>query len=339
MKNTQDTRRSTNEGKLPLKLNVEGGTKKISRRDFLKGGAAAGAALLAWSSLGNPTKAFAQDLSGWPDRYGMLTDLTRCNGCRRCEEACNKANNLHKPEIPFEDKSVFEEKRGANEYTHETYTVVNRYADPKTGEPVYRKVQCNHCAEPSCVSACLVGALKKSPEGPVLYNENVCIGCRYCMTACPFHIPAFEYFDAGSPTIQKCFLCYNVRISEGKVPACATECPVEAITFGKRSELIKLARARINREPDRYVDHIYGEHEVGGTDWLYISGVPFAKLDFPSNLGTTPFPEFTREFLSAVPLALVILPALLGGFYLFSKRREEIAKAEAKNPEKEDNQS
>ncbi len=318
---------------------MEDGTKKISRRGFLKGSAAAGATLFAWSSLGNPMKVFAQDLSGWPDRYGMLTDLTRCIGCRICEEACNKANNLPPPEIPFEDKSVFEEKRRANAYTHETYTVVNRYANPKTGEPVYRKVQCNHCVEPACASACLVGALKKSPDGPVIYNEGLCIGCRYCMTACPFYIPAFEYFDAGSPAIQKCFMCYNVRISKGEVPACAVECPVEAITFGKRSELLKLARTRISRESGRYLDHIYGEYEAGGLDWLYISGVSFEELDFPCNLGTTPLPEFTREFLSVVPPVLVIWPALLGGFYLFSKRREEIAEAEAKNPEKEDNQS
>ncbi|MEE9399140.1 MAG: hypothetical protein V3V23_02630, partial [Dehalococcoidales bacterium] len=129
--------------------------------------------------LGNPTPTSAQELYGWPDRFGMLTDITRCFGCRRCEEACNKANNMPPPEIPFDDMSVFEEKRRTDA---QTYTVVNRYPDPETGEPVYSKVQCNHCAEPACVSACLVGALKKSPEGPVTYNENICIGCRYCMT-------------------------------------------------------------------------------------------------------------------------------------------------------------
>ena len=306
--------------------------KRISRRDFLKGTVTVGSSLLVWSLLGNPKNASAQDFSGWPDRVGMLTDITRCFGCRRCEEACNKANNLPAPGTSFDDKSVFEKERRTDA---KTYTVVNRYANPKTGEPVYRKVQCNHCAEPACVSACLVGALKKSPEGPITYNENVCIGCRYCMTACPFYIPAFEYFDAGSPAIQKCFMCYH-RISEGEIPACAIECPVEAITFGKRSELLKLARDRIRNKPDKYIDHIYGEHEVGGTDWLYISSVPFEELGFPCDLGTTPYPELTREFLSGVPLVLVAWPALLGGFYLFSKRREQIAKETSQ--EKEDNQ-
>ncbi len=111
---------------------------------------------------------------------------------------------------------------------------------------------------------------------------------------------------------------------------------MEAITSGKRSELIKLARDRIRSEPDRYIDHIYGEHEVGGTDWLYISGVPFEELDLPMDLGTVPLAESTKEFLSAVPLALVVLPALLGGFYAWTKRREQITGTEAENREKED---
>lgn len=295
----------------------------------------AGGSILAWSILNNPIKALANDLSGWPDRYGMLTDLTRCIGCRRCEDACNKANDLPPPEISFEDKSVFEEKRRPDV---NSYTVVNRYAAPKTGEPVYRKVQCNHCAEPACASACLVGALKKSPKGPVTYDESICIGCRYCMTACPFYIPAFEYHDATSPAIRKCQLCYH-RISEGQVPACATECPVEAITFGKRKDLLKFARKRIDREPGKYVDHIYGEHEVGGTDWLYVSSVPFEDLDFPTDLGQTPLPEYTEEFLSAVPLILVILPALLSGIYLMSNNRQNNAEIIDVESEEEDNGS
>ncbi len=336
MERKRKMRNSTDRRKSLLRLRQEDNASKISRRGFLKGTAAVGGSLLLWNTLGNPVKAFAQDLSGWPDRYGMLTDITRCFGCRRCEEACNEANELPPPIIPFDDKAVFEEKRRLDA---RSYTVVNRYQNKRTGEPVYRKVQCNHCAEPACVSACLVGALKKSPDGPVTYDESLCIGCRYCMTACPFYIPAFEYFDAGSPAIQKCFMCYNVRILKGEVPACATECPVEAITFGKRSELLNLARDRIRREPGRYIDHIYGEHEVGGTDWLYISGVPFEELDFPSGLGTTPYPELTREFLSVVPLVIIIWPALLGGFYLFSKHRQETIEAEATEPEQEANRS
>jgi hypothetical protein len=134
-------------------------------------------------------------------------------------------------------------------------------------------------------------------------------------------------------------MCYETRILKGEVPACATECPVEAITFGKRSDLISLARDRIRRHPNRYVDHIYGEHEVGGTDWLYLSGTPFERLHFPENLGTTPYPQLTREFLSAVPLVVAIWPALLGGFYLLSKRRQDTEETEAGKSEQEDNRS
>ena len=306
---------------------------EINRRDFLKSTATAGGSLLLWGLVKNPTEAFAaQDVSSQPDGLAMLSDSIRCIGCRRCEAACNEANNLPAPKIPFEDRYVFEEKRRTEA---QAYTVVNRYKNPKWKKPVYRKIQCNHCAEPACASACLVGALKKSPEGPVIYNENVCIGCRYCMTACPFNIPTFEYFNAGSPAIQKCTMCYH-RISEGLIPACAEVCPVEAITFAKRSELIKIARDRIRSESDRYIDHIYGELEVGGTDWLYVSGVPFEELDLPIDVGTTPYPTFTQEFLSAVPLVLVAWPALFGGFYAWTKRRQQIAEAEATNREKED---
>lgn len=309
---------------------------KINRRDFLKKGTVAiGGSLLLGSLVANPTKAFAaRALSRRPDSFAMLSDSTRCVGCRRCEAACNKVNNLPAPKTSFDDLSVLEEKRRTDA---QVYTVVNRYENPKWRKPIYRKIQCMHCAEPACASACLVGALKKTPEGAVIYNENLCMGCRYCMTACPFYIPAFEYFNATSPVIQKCTMCYP-RISEGIIPGCAEACAVEAITFGKRSELIKLARDRIRSEPDRYIDHIYGELEVGGTDWLYISGVPFEELDLPMDVGTTPYPEFTKEFLSAVPLVLVVWPALLGGVYAWMKRREQMTEAEASKREKEDAQ-
>ena len=302
--------------------------RPISRRGFLKGvmGTAIGGSL-----LGRPLRALARNLSERPDHYGMLADLTRCIGCRRCEAACNKANNLPPPEVPFDDKSVFEQERRPDE---RAFTVVNRYKDPKTEKPVYVKIQCMHCEEPACASACLVGALRKTPEGPVVYNESVCIGCRYCMSACPFYIPAFEYFDPLSPRIQKCYMCYH-RISKGEVPACVAECPMEALMIGRRSELLELARERIRRNPDKYIDHIYGEHEAGGTGWLYISGVPFEELGFPTDLPTTPFPELTRGFLSFVPVVLVAWPALFGGIYLMSKGREEDSESETTSVESE----
>lgn len=299
--------------------------RAITRRTFLKGVAAIGGSVILV-----PRQALAlEDFPGWPHRFGMLTDITRCIGCRRCEGACNEANHLPPPRIPFDEEAVFEEKRRPYVADAQSYTVVNRYRDPKRGDPVYRKAQCMHCEEPACVSACLVGAMKKSPEGPVIYNEDICIGCRYCITACPFYIPAYEYSEPLTPKVQKCFMCYH-RIQKGLAPACAEVCPVEALTFGKRSDLIKVARERINKEPQRYVDHIYGEHEAGGTGWLYISGVPFEQLDFPMDLGKTALPTLTRDFLSMVPLVLVAWPALFGGIYTFANHRE--LPAEGKTP-------
>lgn len=310
--------------------------KKVSRRSFIKNTTVLGGGLFSWGFLGIAKKASGRDFSGHPDRYGLLTDLTRCMGCRRCEAACVETNNLPIPNISFEDKSVFERKRKTDA---QTYTIVNRYYDSLWMEgPVYSKVQCNHCEEPACASACLVGALKKTRMGPVIYDEEVCIGCRYCINACPFYIPTYEYSNAFSPKVQKCFMCHH-KITKGEIPACSGVCPVEAITFGKRSQLISLARDKIRSRPDRYIDHIFGEHEAGGTGWLYISGVPFERLDFPANLGSTSFPEFTKEFLSFVPLVLVVWPGLLGGFYLFSKRRDEVSKADVSHQEREDNRS
>ena len=303
---------------------------KIDRRNFLKSLSAIGASGI----IGSSEKIFAsEDFRGYPDRLGMLTDLTLCVGCRYCEKACKEAHGLPPHKRPLEDESVFEEIRRPDD---EFLTVVNRFTDTDNSEgPVYRKVQCNHCDEPSCVSACLVGALKKTQEGAVIYNEDVCIGCRYCMVACPFYIPAYEFNDPLSPAVKKCDFCYD-RIKEGGIPACAEICPVEAITFGKKSQLIKLARERIRKSPEKYIDHIYGEHEVGGTSWMYISGVPFEQLGFDINLERKPYPELTIEFLSAVPLVMIIGPALLAGIRAFTKNREQNSETNAEKSEQKE---
>lgn len=294
----------------------ENGRKvKWSRRDFLKTVSLAGGSAL----LATPSKALAyKKLTGWPNRLGMLTDLSQCVGCRSCERACNQANNLPKPKVPFDEKSVFREKRRP---TASAFTVVNRYENPKdTEQPIYRKVQCNHCNEPACASACPVRAYTKTPEGAVLYNPDLCFGCRYCMIACPFYAPAYDYESALEPRVVKCTMCY-ASVKKGNKPACAKACPVEAITFGKRKQLIKLARKKIMKSPERYVDQIFGEREAGGTGWLYIAGVPFERLDFPTNLPDTPLIEQTKGFLSSVPLVLILWPAILGLCYSATKRR------------------
>ncbi len=313
----------TEKGKGP----EDGTGKGINRRVFL----GALAALGSTAALGSAKKALAStEFEGYPNSFGLLTDLTACVGCRSCEKACNEENKLPEPDKPFDDSSVFDEKRMP---TQKAYTVVNRYENPKDKDkPIYRKIQCNHCKEPACLTSCPIHAYTKTPEGAVKYNPDLCFGCRYCMTACPFYIPAYDYWSALEPRIQKCTMCYH-RITEGKPTACAEACPAGAITFGKRTDLIKIARKRIEENPGKYVDHIYGENEVGGTNWLYISGVPFDQVGFPTNLPNKPLIEETKGFLGAVPVVLTAWPALFGTIYAALRHREEIDKEEGKHEE------
>jgi formate dehydrogenase iron-sulfur subunit len=268
-----------------------------------------------------------QHFEGYPGSFGVLFDATRCIGCRRCEAGCNQVNNLPPPPEPFDDLSVLNKKRRTHAWT---YTVVNRYDNiPGAMGPVFRKNQCQHCLEPACASACFVRAFTKTPQGAVIWDGSVCVGCRYCMIACPFEIPTFEYDKVLAPRIMKCTLCYP-QITSGQltVPGCVGACPVEALVYGKRTELINVARSRISAFPERYVNHIYGEHEMGGTNWLYISGVPFKQIGLREDLGITPAPEFTAGSLAAVPIISAVWPVLLLGIYAVNKRKDKLAQEE-----------
>ena len=213
------------------------------------------------------------------DAFGVLVDIPNCIGCRKCEFACQEAAGFAVPPIEtFDDKSVFATDRRPQPHA---YTTVNRYPNPAVPEkPVYVKANCLHCLEPACVSACLVGALRKSESGAVVYDAWKCMGCRYCMVACPFQIPTYEYDNALTPQVWKCDFCAESRSKNGGVPACVKICPNEALIFGRRGELLKLAHEKIRNHPGMYVDHIYGEHEAGGTSWLYLSSIPFESLGF-----------------------------------------------------------
>ncbi|NNE45046.1 MAG: 4Fe-4S binding protein [Rhodothermales bacterium] len=273
----------------------------MDRRSFLKtGGAAAACAVTGkrQDQLEDPT-----------EFVGVLVDTTRCIGCRSCEVACGMAHDLHVPDV--QNDGALDEKRTTSE---RQWTVVNRY-DTDAGE-VFVKKQCMHCWQPACASACLTNAMHKTKEGPVIWRSDKCMGCRFCMVSCPFDVPKFEY-DSWNPRIQKCTMCWD-RLQQGQEPACVKACPTDALTFGPKRELMEIARIRIYNHPDRYVHKIYGEHEVGGTGWLYLSAVPFEQLGFRMDLGTTPYPEYTRDFLYGVPVVLFALPALLYGMRLLS---------------------
>lgn len=286
----------------------------IGRRNFLKivGLAAAGTAFHPISEARATATASTSD-----DSIGCLVDTTLCVGCRRCEQACNERNGLAKPDESFEEMTVLESPRRPDETS---YTIINKYYPKHIGtltwrrRPTFVKFQCMHCNDPSCVSACIVEALTKEPNGPVVYDVSKCIGCRYCMVACPFQIPAYEYKNPLTPEVRKCTFCFEY-VKKGGLPACAQICPREAITFGKRSDLLKLTRWNMKNDPGKYVDHVYGEHEVGGTSWLYLASEPFRTIGFPK-LGTKAPPRLTEAIqhglfqYMAIPFGLY---AVLGG--------------------------
>jgi len=257
----------------------------VNRRDFLKiSGTAVGTAAAALAGV-KPAKASHHELA--PDRFGVLTDYAECIGCRRCEWACAQENDL-----PFgslescDDQSVFETLRRPDE---KQYTVVNQYETPENeNKQLSVKVQCLHCEHPACVSACIVGALEKNPHGPVTYDPWKCIGCRYCMVACPFQIPAYEYADPLTPKVMKCTMCSDRTLKEGKQPACVEICPVEALVFGPRNELIEVGRDRIRKKPDRYLPHIFGEYDGGGTSWLMLADRDFKEIHLPELPDSSP---------------------------------------------------
>jgi len=233
---------------------------------------------------------------------GILYDSTRCAGCQSCESACAEANGLPAPTASIE--------AGVIRNTDEVHrTVVNAFNSTK-GE-AYLKKQCMHCNEPACTAACLTQAMYKTKEGAVIWRGDKCMGCRYCMVSCPFDIPKFEYHSAN-PKIEKCNMCYG-KLTEGKVPACVENCPAEALMFGNRRDLIKEARKRIVENPDQYVDHIYGEHEAGGTGFLYLAAVPFGELGLNTSIQKESYPGLSKGFLYSVPTIFVLWPAILLG--------------------------
>ncbi len=287
----------------------------LNRRNLFKIAGAAGAATVAGRALSSATTRGAAK-----DAVGVLVDTTRCVGCRACEAACSEANHLAEPEKPG-DASVFAARRRTGPTS---FTVVNKGSEKSpNGDDRYAKTQCMHCVTPACASGCVVKALEKTAAGPVVYHEDRCLGCRYCMIACPFGVPKYEYTKAA-PLVRKCTFC-AARQEKGLPPACADACPSGALTFGKRADLLEEAKTRIYQNPAKYVHEIYGEDEAGGTSWLYISDVPSASLTLPQDIVKKPYPEMADGALSAVPFIVTLWPPLLMGLYTFSKRRDDVA--------------
>jgi formate dehydrogenase iron-sulfur subunit len=277
---------------------------EIDRRGFLKVLGLTGVSLTIGQKLNATPK-----IEGDVEFHGILYDSSRCVGCQSCEFACAEANGLPEPKDSPDPKVVRETDENSR-------SVINCYSTSK-GE-VYVKRQCMHCNEPACVSACLTQAMYKTKEGPVIWRGDKCMGCRYCMVSCPFNIPKFEY-HSPNPRIEKCTMCFENKLQKGELPACAENCPNEAILYGTRRELIQEARRRIYEKPDVYVDHIYGENEAGGTGWLYLTPVPSEELGLNTSIQKASYPALTKGFLYSVPTVFVLVPALLLGIHQSTK--------------------
>jgi formate dehydrogenase iron-sulfur subunit len=242
----------------------------------------------------------------------LLYDATLCIGCKQCEQACAQKNNL-----PYDDAAAAEDKQSDHKYT----VVLTK------GDKFMRRL-CMNCLDPACASVCPVGAMRKTALGPVIYEENRCMGCRYCMVACPFGVPKYEWSKV-LPRVQKCTMCAD-RVGAGQQTACADACPTGATKFGDRDELAAEAQQRIRDNPGKYVNHVYGLSEVGGTSVLLLSSVAFEEFGYRTDVTRDPLPLLTYRVLSRIPDFVPLGGILLGGIWWISHRREEVAAAERK---------
>ncbi|NCO69316.1 MAG: 4Fe-4S dicluster domain-containing protein [Acidobacteria bacterium] len=237
-----------------------------------------------------------------------LIDVTKCIGCQSCVEACQKTNG-----------QPAHEARGFDDQTF-TYLL-------DRGSDTYVRRMCMHCEDPACASVCPVKALTKTAEGNVVYDPTKCMGCRYCVMACAFGVPAYEWHSA-TPRVRKCEGC------QGRPggPACAEACPTGATLYGEREALLAEARKRITAEPGTYFNGIFGDDEVGGTDVIFIAGKDPAALGLPVVPGKRALPDYTWQALKHIPDVVLLGGVLLGGMFWLTKRKEDVARAEGSHP-------
>ena len=243
----------------------------------------------------------------------ILVDIKRCVGCQACEQACQEIHQFPK------------------DHPAHLSDVAYTFIDQKDEKFVRR--MCLHCEEPACASACLVGALKKTALGPVTYDNKKCMGCRYCMIACPQGVPKYQWSKLA-PLVTKCDMCF-ARISTGGKPACVEACPTEASVFGNRDALLNEAWSRI-RSDSSYVPRIYGAEEFGGTSVLYVTDVPFEKLGFVKPpIGNQPLPTLSAAALSESPVVVLVGGSMLSALYWITQRRKLVALAEAEKEQQD----
>lgn len=254
----------------------------------------------------------------------ILTDVTKCIGCEECVSACKRVNDTG------EDK-LWRWREKIDDLSSTRWTTIIKRENNH-----YVRKQCRHCLEPACVSVCPVGAMQKTPEGPVIYDGKICLGCRYCMMACPYGVPRYTW-EQPVAFVRKCILCYH-KIKSGELtqPACTSACPTNATIYGDRDTLLAEAHRRIKENPDKYIDKVWGEHEVGGTSVLYISDISLDFLGWKKDLGDKPLPIYTWKALRKVPPLFFGMGAAMYGIYWIIERRQKLAGEKAKEEKSHD---
>lgn len=242
--------------------------------------------------------------------YGILVDIIKCSGCEQCVAACIRENHLNI------EKAQTDRVKSLDQLSSNILLSIQEVEKDK-----FARKSCMHCVDPSCVSACLVGGLTKTEAGPVIYDESKCIGCRYCMIACPFEIPKYQW-EKQAPLMKKCEMCFD-RIADGMQPACVDACPNNALLFDKREKLIDFAKMKIKK--GGYINHIYGEKEFGGTSVMYISDVSLEKLGWPKNFDEA-IPEITDPLIEKTPVIGLSVASSLIGLNWIIGRRNKLAK-------------
>ena len=274
----------------------------LSRRDFLKITGAGLGSMISAGIAANQAFASAGEELPLEEHWALLYDATKCSGCRECETACKRYNKL--PEEDVDDLSG------------NTFTLIKLYESEDGSQQSFRKYQCMHCVDPACAASCPVSALHKLENGPVVYDSYKCIGCRYCMQACAFGIPRYDW-SLSYPFVRKCEMCYHREAG----PACAEICPKQALIFGKRGDLLEIAKLRIAVNPGKYYeDRVYGEFEGGGTSVLMLSAVPFETIGLPT-MDNKPLPDRTQWALNIVPVIFFGVGGVMSAVYQRNKKQ------------------
>jgi len=326
----------------------------MNRRDFLKSAVAGGGGLLLASQPGSVLATPPRELPH--EAVGILYDATLCIGCKSCMVACKKFNSQPGGALvspgrsapPYEYRDGLPIWDAPTDLSSRTLSIIKVYRngaathkDTVADGYSFVKQHCLHCLSPACVSVCPVGALHKDPAtGIVAYSEDKCIGCRYCMLACPFRIPRYEY-ESASPQVRKCQLCQH-RIAAGDYSACCEFCPTGASLFGRVADLRDEARRRLALKPGqeyafplqrlgaggslsrpvaRYENRVYGLNEAGGTQYLLLAGVPFELLGFDKNLREAPLPDLTWGYIKKIPALIVGVLAVSAVTAAYTSRR------------------